>query len=175
VEQRHGRRVHQPAVKWIKRSSSGKAGFPLLQRVCACYKGHPLNKSLFDHDDYAFQAPLLRTDALSSQHRCGPMNIASTESLHINTYEPLETRKNQNELPLQEDELMFLLHNEHIFTPSNLPWLHTHLQPVKACSIALMVAFPEQMCQVASTTALGISAGRIQASTGNPSFLLLVF
>ena len=46
---------------------------------------------------------------------------------------------------------MFLLHNEHIFTSSNLPWLHTHLQPVKACSIALKVAFPEQMYQVAST------------------------
>ncbi len=47
------------------------------------------------------------------------MNKASTESLYINTYEPLETRKNQNELLLQEDALMFLLHNEHIFTPSN--------------------------------------------------------
>ena len=87
--------------------------------VCAGYKGHPFNKSLFDHDDYAFQAPLLRTVALCSQHRCGPMKIASTESLHINTYEPLETRKNQNELPLREDALMFLLHNEHIFTSSN--------------------------------------------------------
>jgi hypothetical protein len=28
---------------------------------------------------------------------------------------------------------------------------NTHLQPVKARSIALTVAFPEQMCQVAST------------------------
>jgi hypothetical protein len=35
--------------------------------------------------------------------------------------------------------------------PQILPWLRTHLQPVKARSIALMVAFPEQMCQIAST------------------------
>jgi hypothetical protein len=35
--------------------------------------------------------------------------------------------------------------------PQILLWLHTHLQPVKARSIALTVAFPEQMCQVAST------------------------
>jgi hypothetical protein len=47
------------------------------------------------------------------------MNTASTEDLHSSTYEPLETRKNQNELLLQEDALIFLLHSEHIFTTSN--------------------------------------------------------
>src|SRR5437588_549405 len=47
------------------------------------------------------------------------MNTASAEDLHRSTYEPLETRKNRNELLLQEDALIFLLHNEHIFTPPN--------------------------------------------------------
>ena len=30
--------------------------------------GHPFEKSLFDNDDSAFQAPSLRTDVLSSQY-----------------------------------------------------------------------------------------------------------
>jgi hypothetical protein len=47
------------------------------------------------------------------------MNTASTEDLHISTDEPLETRKNHNELLLQEDALIFLLHSEHLFTPPN--------------------------------------------------------
>ena len=47
------------------------------------------------------------------------MNTASAEYLHISTHEPLETRKNHNELLLQEDALIFLLHSEHICTPSN--------------------------------------------------------
>ena len=38
----------------------------------------------------------------------------------MSTHEPLETRKNQNELLLQEDSLMFLLQCEQIFAPSNL-------------------------------------------------------
>jgi hypothetical protein len=37
---------------------------------CAGYVGHPFKKSLFDNDDNAFQALFLRTDVLSSQHRC---------------------------------------------------------------------------------------------------------
>ena len=36
---------------------------------CAGYMRHPFKKSLFDRDDYAFQAPFLRTDVQSSQHR----------------------------------------------------------------------------------------------------------
>ncbi len=37
----------------------------------------------------------------------------------MSTHEPLETRKNHNELLLQEDSSMFLLQCEHLFTPSN--------------------------------------------------------
>jgi hypothetical protein len=36
---------------------------------CAGYMGHLYKKGLFDNDLYAFQAPFLRTDVLSSQHR----------------------------------------------------------------------------------------------------------
>jgi hypothetical protein len=50
---------------------------------------------------------------------CGPMNKARTEYAHRRTNKPLETRKNHNELLLQEDALMFLLQCEHLFTPSN--------------------------------------------------------
>ena len=42
------------------------------------------------------------------------MNKACTEYAHRHTNKPLETRKNQNELLLQEDALIFLLHSEHI-------------------------------------------------------------
>jgi hypothetical protein len=37
----------------------------------------------------------------------------------MSTHEPLETRKYQNELLLQEDALLFSLQCEHQFTPSN--------------------------------------------------------
>lgn len=37
----------------------------------------------------------------------------------MSTHEPLETRKNQNELLLQEDAWICLLQREHLFTPSN--------------------------------------------------------
>jgi hypothetical protein len=47
--------------------------------------------------------------------------------------------------------LIFLLQNEHLPTCSNFTWLHVDLQPVRVCSIALAVAFSEQMYQVAST------------------------
>jgi hypothetical protein len=38
---------------------------------CAGSMDHPFNKSLFDHDDSALQAPFVRTDVLSSPHRPG--------------------------------------------------------------------------------------------------------
>jgi hypothetical protein len=66
-------------------------------------------------------------------------------------HQPLEARKNQNKLLLEEDALIFLLQNEHMSTSSNFTWLHVDLQRVKVRSIALTVAFSEQMCQVAST------------------------
>jgi hypothetical protein len=47
------------------------------------------------------------------------MNKANTEYLHRRNHEPFEMRKNHNELLLQEDALIFLLHSEHIFTPPN--------------------------------------------------------
>ena len=79
------------------------------------------------------------------------MNKASTEYFHRSNHQPLEARKNQNKLLLEEDALIFLLQNEHLSTSSNFTWLHVDLQRVKVRSIALIVAFPEQMCQVAST------------------------
>ncbi len=74
----------------------------------------------------------------------------------MSTHEPLETRKNQNKLLLQEDASLSLLQGEHLFMPPNFTWLHVFLQPVKARSIAFTVAFSEQMCQVAS---IGPEAG----------------
>jgi len=47
------------------------------------------------------------------------MNKARTEYAHRRTNKPLETRKNQNELLLQEDLLIFMLSGEHMFTSSN--------------------------------------------------------
>src|SRR5260370_12853646 len=47
------------------------------------------------------------------------MNNAGVPFVHIRNHEPLETRKNQNELLLQEDALLFLLQCKHLFTPSN--------------------------------------------------------
>ena len=76
------------------------------------------------------------------------MNTASTEYLHRSTYEPLEARKNQNEVLLQEDALIFCCTVSTYLHPQILPWLHIHLQSVKVRSIALTVAFSEQMCQV---------------------------
>ncbi len=43
--------------------------------------------------------------------------------------------------------MIFLLQNEHLSTSSNFTWLHVDLQRVKVRSIALTVAFSEQMCQ----------------------------
>ncbi len=40
-----------------------------IKGYCAGYKRHPFKKSLFANSDYAFQAPFVRTDALSSQYR----------------------------------------------------------------------------------------------------------
>ena len=50
---------------------------------------------------------------------CGPMNKACTEYALRHTNKPLETRKNQNELLLQEDPLIFMLSCEYVFTSSN--------------------------------------------------------
>src|SRR5258708_28538680 len=47
------------------------------------------------------------------------MNKARTEYAHRRSNKPLETRKNQNELLLQEDPLIFMLSCEHMFTSSN--------------------------------------------------------
>src|SRR5690349_4391053 len=47
------------------------------------------------------------------------MNNAGAPFVHIRNHEPLETRKNQNELLLQEDMLSFLLQCKRLFTPSN--------------------------------------------------------
>src|SRR5213078_3920872 len=81
------------------------------------------------------------------------MNTASAEYLHISTHEPLETRKNHNELLLQEDALIFLLHSEHICTPSNFT-LVAHPSATSEGSLHCSDGgFPEQMCQVASTGA----------------------
>jgi hypothetical protein len=44
--------------------------------------------------------------------------------------------------------------------PHILPWLHIHLQRVKVRSIALIVAFYEQMCQVASTGMIAYADSR---------------
>jgi hypothetical protein len=70
----------------------------------------------------------------------------------MSTHEPLETRKNHNKLLLQEDALMFLLQCEHLFTPSNFTLAARLFATSEGRSIAFMVAFSEQMCQVASTT-----------------------
>src|SRR5438874_1705812 len=79
------------------------------------------------------------------------MNKASTEYLHRRNHEPLEARKNQHKLLLEEDVLIFSLQNEHLSTSSHFTWLHVDLQRVKGRSLALTVAFSEQMYQVAST------------------------
>jgi hypothetical protein len=42
---------------------------------------HPFIKSLFDNDDYTFQAPFLRTDVQSSQHRSKPRGAFSSISM----------------------------------------------------------------------------------------------
>jgi hypothetical protein len=47
------------------------------------------------------------------------MHNAGAPFVHIRNHEPLETRKNQNELLLQEDRLLFLLQYKHLFMPSN--------------------------------------------------------
>jgi hypothetical protein len=83
--------------------------------------------------------------------RCGPMDTARTEYAHRRTNRPLETRKNHNELLLQEDPLIFMLSCEHMFTSANFTPVHIHLQPMKAHTLLLTAAFSEQMCQVAST------------------------
>jgi hypothetical protein len=74
-----------------------------------------------------------------------------TEPLYRSNHKPLKARKNQNELLLENDTLIFYLQNEHLSSYSNFTWLHVDLQQVKVRSIALAVAFSEQMCQVAST------------------------
>src|SRR5215469_4770823 len=51
---------------------------------------------------------------------CCPMNNAGPPFVHIRNREPLETRKNLNELLLQEDTLLFLLQCKYLFTPSNI-------------------------------------------------------
>jgi hypothetical protein len=79
------------------------------------------------------------------------MNKASTQYFHRRNHQPLEARKNQNKLLLEEDALIFSLQNEHLSTSSNFTWVHVDLQRVKVRSIALTVAFSEQMCQVAGT------------------------
>ena len=79
------------------------------------------------------------------------MNKASTQYLHRRNHEPLEARKNQHKLLLEEDVLIFSLPNEHLSTSSHFTWLHVDLQRVKGRSLALTVAFSEQMYQVAST------------------------
>ena len=82
------------------------------------------------------------------------MNTASAEYLHISTHEPLETRKNHHELLLQEDALIFLLHSEHICTPSNFT-LIAHPSATSEGSLHRSDGgFPEQMCHVASTADL---------------------
>jgi hypothetical protein len=60
-------------------------------------------------------------------------------------------RKNQNELLLQKDALMFLLQREHLITPSNSTFDARLFATSEARFIALTVAISEQMCQVAST------------------------
>jgi hypothetical protein len=40
-----------------------------IKGYCAGYKRHPFNMSLLANSNYAFQAPFVRTDVLSSQHR----------------------------------------------------------------------------------------------------------
>src|SRR2546423_8676855 len=82
------------------------------------------------------------------------MNKASTQYLHRRKHKPLKARKNQNEFLLEDNALIFLLQNEHLPTCSNFNWLHVDLQPVRVCSIALAVAFSEQMYQVASTASM---------------------
>jgi hypothetical protein len=39
------------------------------ERTLCWLLGHPFKKSLFDHNNYAFQAPFLRTDGPCSQHK----------------------------------------------------------------------------------------------------------
>ena len=51
--------------------------------------------------------------------RRGPMNTTRAEYAHRRTNKPLETRKNHNELLLQEDPLIFMLSCEHMFTSAN--------------------------------------------------------
>ena len=87
------------------------------------------------------------------------MNTARTKYAHRRTNKPLETRKNQNELLLQEDPLIFMLSCEHMFTSANFTLVHIHLQPMKAHSLLLTAAFSERMCQVASTVVLGLPIG----------------
>ena len=69
--------VYQSSLPAVEAS---KLTFFSGEPLCAGYKGHPFNKSLFDHDDYAFQAPLLRTDALSSQHRLSIKPLSEVEA-----------------------------------------------------------------------------------------------
>ena len=56
-----------------------------------------------------------------------------------------------NQLLLQEDALISCRKMSIDSHPQILSWLTVHLQPLKARSIALKMAFPEQMYQVTST------------------------
>ncbi len=58
---------------------------------------------------------------------------------------------NENQLLLQEDALISCRRVSIDSHPQILSWLTVHLQPLMAHSIALKMAFPQQMYQVAST------------------------
>ncbi len=71
-------------------------------------------------------------------------------------------RKNQNELFLEEDTLISTYKVSTCPHPQILSWLHIDVQRLKIRSIALTIAFSEQMYQVANTVAVrGLSFKRL--------------
>ena len=82
---------------------------------------------------------------LQSQMRCQPPGDLMRSEL-------FETRKNQNQLLIQEDALISCCRASTYLHPQILPCLNIQLQLVKTRSTALIVTFSEQMCHVAGTT-----------------------
>ena len=69
---------------------------------------------------------------------------------------------NENQLLLQEDALISCRRVSIDSHPQILSWLTVHLQPLMAHSIALKMAFPQQMYQVASTALSDPSGASVQ-------------
>lgn len=60
-----------------------------------------------------------RLERQGGSERSGPLKKASSQFSDERIHEPLERRKNHHEVLLQEDALLFVLQDEHLFSPSH--------------------------------------------------------